>query len=779
MGTAWRFVISAVVIAPSVWTVARTHAQPLPTPPSPAPTSTVGPYRRVFLPAVDLHRPIPALRLRAEAPRLGGMAGGIAFVDGGVWQVQGSSLLYWQRTGNSDSWIIVGRRNLSTSGDVAFDTTQVIPCDGGAYVFYQYHDPLNFNGPAWLNSPAWLNGPAWRVAKAFNDGTSQSIGYSDVASGYGQTATAFAFIADTVIVAYEKNSGERFLEQFKVRINVPIDPFPPSIARMSLPGRVSKLLAMPDTNQLLAMMDVSGSSELWIWNLFNRRPTGNPLRLTGYSGELVRTPDGVAIVQGERVSVLPVRNGRLSPYDRQELWLQERATAADGQVFAITDGIGAVVWVAGQLCLFTGTDESRRTFRRVHHNMLGCYDLTPVATPGIQPIRRLVAADLTMDLAPQLSASEDSVFLSRGSLGGFEVMGPLDGEAVSRTVDSPGGAIHTVLRNGDQLITAEGDLQLRTWALDPGTNGDPESLARLGLSNARSMITRDLAGNGIDDAEVILFRGDSIGYSGQWQRVRVSAKGELRPLPPSPNPDVPGLLWSARSAGDLFWSLASFLGGPSVWPAWRLDPDQGLSPEPLTTLSDQVVDSALVDPIQILAAGSSGVIVLDENNQILGQLGLERPAVAVAVDARMAPGRAWVATGAGPHDAPIHRDHAGLHCIDISDPVHPRLVGSIDLPDVKVDRLRSAGGRLLAGGQRRRGVNDRSFFDPFLASIEADSCADPVIEGITDRTTLPRHLAPLDEDASFSWDLSADGQRLYAARTGLGVYRLDIQPLRA
>lgn len=756
---------SALVGAALAWPPGPARAQEPTAPPSPSPSPTAPRRpaevsRRLFLPAVDLQRPYPELLLQADTQRVGGDTGGMAYVNGVIYQVQGNSLLHWRRVDGAAPWTVEGQSPLSDVSDPAFEATQVQPCDGAACVAQQVRDRIR----PWGNH--------WQVVKIWRP---QSRCLQVIASRPHSTLTAYAVIGDTGLVAYDTVAGEHVMEQVETFYNEPMDhmrEFP----SWRPPATVSKLLILPETNELVARLELASGPELWIWKLHDRWPTGDPRRVPDADGDLVRLPEGLAIVKGSRVTMLPIRDSRLAPEARQQLWLQETATVSEGREFSLSHGHVTAVWAAGMLCLFDGMTEYAPSLRKVRHNVLGCYDLSRVGRGGIYRIRHLVAADLSLDLSPPLTASEDTVFVSGGRLGGFEILRPLDAENPTDSVDAPGGAIHTVIRRGDQLITAEGDMQLRTWDLDHGAPDSPQPLARLSLPAAGALISRDLAGTEGTGEDVVLFRGDAMGYRGAWQRVHVSPEGELTPAAPQPNPEVAGLLRWARSAGSLLWSLAGLADGPGSWPVWRLDPEKGLEPDPLSMPGIRLVDSALDGPVQVLAAASDGLLVLGEHDQVLGRLPLDREAVAVAVNARTTPDRVWVATGAGPHDETKHRDEAGLHCVDISDPSQPRLVGSLWLAGAKVDRLRLGGGRLLAGGMMRREVDNQAYFDPFLISLAADRCVDPVVEAMTQPRSLPQHLAPLDENASFSWDLSADGQWLYAARTGLAAYRLEVKP---
>ena len=392
----------------------------------------------------------------------------------------------------------------------------------------------------------------------------------------------------------------------------------------------------------------------------------------------------------------------------------------------------------------------------------------PPETP--QPRRQLVSADITLEDWTAPAVVGDSILLSRGSLGGIEVLGPIGGTTHprARTLDVPGGMMTSVLRRGNHLITTEGDLQLRTWILDPAKRAVPRPVSRLGLPNAGSLISRDLPIDSSLMTHLVLFRGFYIGYPGEIQQVQLSSEGTLSALAATA---LPATIWDSRAGGGYFWSLSQ-IGNQDVW---RL----GTEPlEPIVHLGipSTVRDLAVAGQHRVLATHDQGLLILDADDRILGQLPLAVPAGAIAVDTEGAPANVWVATGGPPNSLPTSRDMTQLYCVDIGELASPRLVSSIDLPDVKVDRLRAAGGRLVGSGTLLRKADDRNDYDRFLISIDARDCNHPVVEGMTSWESYP----DIRGGTSFSWDLSADGRQLYATRVGpaagLGVYQIIEEP---
>ena len=65
-------------------------------------------------------------------------------------------------------------------------------------------------------------------------------------------------------------------------------------------------------------------------------------------------------------------------------------------------------------------------------------------------------------------------------------------------------------------------------------------------------------------------------------------------------------------------------------------------------------------------------------------------------------------------------------------------------------------------------------FERFM--VDARDCAHPRLEGATRWDGPPRFLGEPYAEPRLGWDLSPDGQRLFAAREGVEVYGLVGRP---
>lgn len=714
------------------------------------------PHWTIYLPSTPLQRPFKKLTLRLEGQRLGGSATGIAAVGQAILQVQGDSVLTWLPTAGDDGWTLKGRLDLEDA--YAIDRAWISSGVGTACIIAQMS--RHSGAP-----DTFVRIRQVRLGAAGAETASDSLDLPG-------SMTAYARLGDNIYLAVEgSEAGEHHVHDVNLSTWRPTTRW----QKQEIPGSIDSLLALPETSQLLALGHGVAGMDLWTWDIHSGQLSNGPRnRLKDvHGGKLVRIPEGVAAIGGgfggASGRVIPLRDGSLQFDAARTVWFDDAVTD-DGRQFQ-SAGSGAPTWVSGLICLYQGIDESPRTFKRTHHNVLACYSLEVMPPETPQPLRQLVAADITLeDWWTSTAVVGDSILLSRGGLGGIEVLGPIGGATPpsARTLDVPGGMMTSVLRRGNHLITTEGDLQLRTWLLDPAKSAVPRPVSRLGLPNAGSLISRDLPIDSSLMTRLVLFRGFYIGYPGEIQQVQLSSDGSLGALAATALPDI---IWDARAGGGFFWSLSQ-IGNQDVW---RL----GTEPlEPIVHLGipSTVRDLAVAGRHRVLATHDQGLLILDADDRILGQLPLAVPASAIAVDTEGAPANVWVATGGPPNSLPASRDMTQLHCVDIGDPASPRLVSSIDLQDLNVDRLRAAGGRLVGSGTLLRKVDDLNYYDRFLISIDARDCNHPVVGGMTSWESYP----DIRGGTSFSWDLSSDGRQLYATRVGpaagLGVYQIIEQP---
>ncbi len=706
----------------------------------------------IYLPSTPLQRPFKKLKLRLEGQRLGGSATGIAAMGQTILQVQGDSVLTWRPTAENNGWKLEGRLDLEDA--YAIDRAWVSPGDGTACIIAQM--ARSSGAPYYF---VRLRQVAMGAAGA--EMASDSLDLPG-------TMTAHARLGNHLYLAVDgPEAGDHHVYDVNLSTWQPATRW----QKQEIPGSISSLLALPDTSQLLAIGHGLSGEELWTWDVRLEQLSNGPrTRLKDVSKvELVRVPEGVAAIGGASGRVIPLRDGSLQFDAARTVWFDN--SVADGGRQFESAGSGAPTWISGLICLYQGFDESQRTFKHTHHNVLACYSLEVMPPESPQPLRQLVAADIALeDGAANTAVVGDSILLSRGSLGGIEVLGPVGGMTPpsARTLDAPGGMMTSVIRHANHLITTEGDLQLRTWNLDRTQSAVPRLVSRLGLPNAGRLISRDLPIDSSHMTNLVLFRGHVSGYPGQIQEVQLSPDGSLRALATTALPDI---IWDARAGGGYFWSLSQ-IGKQDVW---RL----GTEPlEPIVHLGipSTVRDLAVAGQHRVLATHDQGLLILDADDRIFGQLPLAVPAGAIAVDTEGAPANVWVATGGPQNSLPTSRDMTQLYCVDIGELASPRLVSSIDLPDLKVDRLRAAGGRLVGSGTLLRKADDRNEYDRFLISIDARDCNHPVVEGMTSWESY----SDIRGGTSFSWDLSADGRQLYATRVGpaagLGVYQIIEEP---
>lgn len=738
--------------------------------PSPSPTATPTPRWLLYLPTI--HQPIKELLLGQEA-RLGGASMGIASDGRSLFQVQGASLHSWMPEFQD--------RELAYRG--AFDLLDPAPVDdawlslesGLATYLRQLREPVP--GEPRRSTP-FLRLSLMPIG---SDGATTAGANLDLPGRLAAQARS----ADRLYLAVDDadDSGHALLA-----IDVSRWEAPRLIDRQTLPASTRLLLAFPETGQLLALATGAGGTELWTWSAGGdglRNLTMAPLPLGAEPAALLRVPEGVlAIDRAGAGLVIPLRSKRLR---------LDRARAADfpldtvsgpgNRSFVTVDG---AAWVAEQVCLYHGIHISTHAASRMVNNLLACFGL-PAGGPPV--LRRVLAADRLIDVpswqtSVHLAVMGDQLILSRGSPGGMEVFlplsdpGPLEVQTVDRLLP---GRVEGVLRQGDHLVTVEGDAQLRAWSFDDTVYGHlrplfPPGPARLGLPGAGNLITRDLPpATDIPNADLVLWREGGLAITGQLQRVRL---GVDPPLQEQPAQTVMDWRFGLRAAGNLLWSQQDGR-------IWRFGA-AGHEPLILPNLRGSLQDVAHLGSLRLLAAGVDGLLVLDGADQVIGRLALPGPATAIAVDALRTSSAVWVASGGLPAVSPEPRGGAELHCLDLSDPTAPRLLSSIDLPGDRVDRLRAAGAkagdptatgaRVVGSGWQRRTADLFAYDDPLLFLVDAHDCAHPRLEGATRWDGPPGFLGEPYAELRLGWDLSPDGQRLYAARDGVEVYGLVVRP---
>lgn len=740
------------------------------TTPDPSSTATAVPRWHLYLP--DIRQPVKELLLVPEA-RLGGAAMGIASDGRSLLQVQGASLHSWVPE--------VPGGELGYRG--AFDLLDPAPVDdawlslegGLATYLRQLRERVPGEPP---RSTPFLR---LSLLTAGSDGATSAGANFDLPG----TLAAQARSADRLHLSVDdpEGSGHALITLDVSRWETPL-----LIDRQALPASALMLLAFPETGQLLALASGAGGTELWTWSSGVDAPrflTVAPLPLGAQPAALLRVPEGVLAIDRTGAGlVIPLRSGRLRLDRARAVSFALDAVSGPGnRRFVTVDG---AAWVAEQVCLFHGTYISTHAASRMVNNLLACFGL-PAGGPPV--LRRVLAADRLID-APSwqtsvhLAVMRDQLILSRGSPGGMEVFlplsdpGPLEVQTVDRLLP---GRVEGVLRQGDRLVTVEGDAQLRAWSFDDTVYGHlrplfPPGPARLGLPAAGNLITRDLPpAADIPNADLVLWREGGLAITGQLQRVRL---GEDPPFLERPPVTVMDWRLGMRAAGNLLWSQQDGR-------VWRFGA-AGHEPLILPNLRGSLQDVAHAGSLRLLAAGVDGLLVLDGADQVIGRLALPGPATAIAVDALRSSSAVWVATGGLPAVSPEPRGAAQLHCLDLSDPTAPRLLSSIDLPGDRVDRLRAAGAkagdptatgaRLVGSGWQRRTADLFAYDDPLLFLVDARDCAHPRLEGATRWDGPPGFLGEPYAEPRLGWDLSADGKRLFVARNGVEVYGLVGRP---
>jgi len=746
---------------PSVTVTARATIAPRP---EPSPTATTAPSWLLYLPAI--HQPVKELLLGQEA-RVGGAAMGIALSGDIVLQAQGAALLSWLPDPTGDGWGHHG----------AFDLLDIAPVDdawlslegGLATYLRQLREPVP--GEPRRSTP-FLRLSLMPIG---SDGATAAGANLDLPGRLAAQARS----TDRLYLSVDgpDDSGHALLT-----IDVSRWETPRLIDRQALPASPRQLLAFPETGQLLALASGAGGTELWTWSAGGdgpRNPTVASLPLGAEPAALLRVSEGVlAIDRAGAGLVIPLRSKRLRlDRARAAAFPLGAVSGPDIRSFVTVDG---AAWVAEQVCLYHGIHVSTHAASRRVNNLLACFGL-PADGPPV--LLRVLAADRLIDASSwqtsvHLAVMGDQLLLSRGSAGGFEVLGPLGAgtTATARSIDSPPGRVDGVLRQGDRLVTAEGDAQLRAWTFDEAVYGHLRPQGRLGLPGAGNLITRDLPpGADIPNADLVLWREGGLAITGQLQRVRF---GVDPPFQEQPAQTVMDWRLGMRAAGNLLWSQQDGR-------IWRFGA-AGHEPLILTGLRGSLQDVAHLGSLRLLAAGVDGLLVLDGADQVIGRLALPGPATAIAVDALRTSPAVWVATGGLPAVSPEPRGAAQLHCLDLSDPTTPRLLSSIDLPGDRVDRLRAAGAkagdptasdaRVVGSGWQRRTAELFAYDDPLLFLVDAHDCAHPRLEGATRWDGPPGFLGEPYAEPRLGWDLSPDGQRLYAARDGVEVYGLIVRP---
>ncbi|MBK8539055.1 MAG: hypothetical protein IPL60_03465 [Ardenticatenia bacterium] len=751
---------------PSATTVTPSPAASQDTSPTPTATATPAPRWQLYLP--DIRQPVKELLLVPEA-RLGGASMGIATDGRFLLQVQGASLHSWVPEGPGEGLEYRG---------TAFDLLDPAPVDdawlslegGVATYLRQLRERVPGEPP---RSTPFLRLSLLPIG---SDGATSAGANLDLPGRLSAQARS----ADRLYLSVDDpdDSGHALLA-----IDVSRWEAPRLIDRQTLPASARQLLAFPETGQLLALASGASGTELWTWSAGGDGPrnvTMAPLPLGAEPAALLRVPEGVlAIDRAGAGLVIPLRSKRLRLDRARAVSFPLDAVSGPGnRGFVTVDG---AAWVAEQVCLYHGIHISTHAASRMVNNLLACFGL-PAGGPPV--LRRVLAADRLVDVpswqnSVHLAVKGHLLVLSRGSPGGMEVFWPLSdpGPLEVQTVDwlLP-GRVEGVLRQGDRLVTVEGDAQLRAWSFDETVYGHLQLHGRLGLPGAGNLITRDLPpATDIPNADLVLWREGGLAITSQLQRVRLGTDPPLQALPAETFMD-----WrlGMRAAGNLLWSQQDGR-------IWRFGA-AGHEPLILPNLRGSLQDVAHLGSLRLLAAGIDGILVLDGAEQVIGRLALPGPATAIAVDALRTSSAVWVATGGLPAVSPESRDSTALHCLDLSDPTAPRLVGSVDLPGDRVDRLRAAGAqagdptatgaRVVGSGWQRRTADHFAYDDPLLFLVDARDCAHPRLEGATRWDGPPGFLGEPYAEPRLGWDLSPDGQRLFAAREGVEVYGLVGRP---
>lgn len=781
--------------------------------PSSSPTASATPEALATATPWRLHLPQvlrPAKELTLlPGPRLGGAAMGIATNGRVLLQAQGAGLHHWVAEGGEGGGMDYRGQALDLLDPAPVEDAWLTLEGRLATYLRQLREPVP--GEAG-RSRAFMR---LSLLPVENEGVSSAGGNLDLPG----RLTAHARAGGRLYMAMDDPEGPG---RWLLTVDVSAWEAPRPLDRQDLSETAAALLALPETAQLLALGRGSAGPELWAWDLRGPAPrpqAATPLPLSGEPVVLLRIPEGLLLLdRGGKGLVIPLSKGRLRPdRSRSVAFPLDQVAGPDGRRFVDVD---AAVWAAGQVCLYHGIHVSTHAATRAANNLLACFNL-----PGQGPpvLGRVVAADPLIDVSwwgprVHLAALGHLVLLARGSAGGIEVvsLNQPDPSLWAQTVDTGApGKTTALLRQGARLFSAEAGAQLRAWTLADAEFIGLRQDQRLALPGAGRLITRDLPGLAASAAleprgpmasaargsipsivrrwsgsdrpttdrrrdqtappavQLVLWREGGLAIAGRLQRVRL-LDGEGPPSAPSFEPLPPELVpdWDAsfRAAGRLLWSRQS-------GSLWRLG-DGGREPLKLPGLRAGLQDVALLGEFSLLAAGADGLMVLDGADQVVAHLGLPDAATAIAVDAARGGAAVWVAGGGRPDLPPEPRGSAALHCIDLSDPLRPRLRATIDLPGDRIDRLRAAGGgspaapgaRLAGSGWQRRSTGGVAYDDPLFFIVDAQDCEHPRLLGATRPDRPPPFLRRPYEEARLDWDLGPDGRSLFAAQGGLARY---------